>query len=381
MVLVVVAVCHVTLLATTLYLHRSMAHRSVVLHPAVSHFFRAWLWLTTGMVTREWMSVHRKHHAKVETAEDPHSPVAKGLGTVLLRGTELYQAECKNAETLEKFGFGAPDDWLERNVYSRFSNAGIVIFSLLMLLLFGVAAISMTALILLCIPVLAAGVINGLGHSVGYRNYECDDAATNIVPIAVLIAGEELHNNHHAYPGSAKFSIRRWEFDIGWMYLRLLRFLGLAKIIRVAPTPVVNPAKDVVDIETVKAVIASRLHVMEHYARNVILPIHKIEKRRASSRREKRTLAVRKELVAGDFMLDSAARARLRAALDESELLRTVVEYRSQLQSIWQIAGASQERLQEALQDWCNQAEQSGIRTLEEFASRLRGYSLSATVA
>ena len=207
----------------------------------------------------------------------------------------------------------------------------------------------MTALILLCIPVLAAGVINGLGHSVGYRNYECDDAATNIVPIAVLIAGEELHNNHHAYPGSAKFSIRRWEFDIGWMYLRLLRFLGLAKIIRVAPTPVVNPAKDVVDIETVKAVIASRLHVMEHYARNVILPIHKIEKRRASSRREKRTLAVRKELVAGDFMLDSAARARLRAALDESELLRTVVEYRSQLQSIWQIAGASQERLQEAV--------------------------------
>jgi stearoyl-CoA desaturase (delta-9 desaturase) len=379
MVVFVLVVWHVTLLATTIYLHRAMAHRAVELHPVLSHFFRAWLWLTTGMVTVEWMAVHRKHHAKVETEDDPHSPVTHGLNEVLWRGAELYQAECENPQTIDKFGFGAPDDWLERNLYSRHKNAGLVLLFLLLCLLFGVAAITMTALILLCIPLLAAGVINGLGHSVGYRNYECDDAATNIVPIGLIIAGEELHNNHHAYPGSAKFSIRPWEIDVGWMYLRIFSAFGLARIVRVAPRPVIKPTEDrAVDLETVKAVISSRLHVMEHYARKVVLPTHKLERQRATTARERKTLAVRRELIAGDFMLDAAARERLGLALRESDTLRIVIEYRNQLQAIWQIAGASHEKLQEALQDWCNRAELSGIRALEEFSWRLRGYSLKS---
>ena len=382
MMAVVLVVWHVTLLSTTIYLHRCMANRSVELSPVLSHFFRAWLWLTTGMITLEWMSVHRKHHARVETDEDPHSPVTHGLSKVLWHGAELYQEECKNQQTLEKFGFGAPDDWIERNLYSRYSNGGMVVLFLLLALLFGIAAITMTALILLCIPLLAAGVINGLGHSVGYRNYECDDAATNIVPFGVIIAGEELHNNHHAYPGSAKFSIRPWEFDIGWMYLRIFSLVGLARVIRVAPRPVIQPSRNrAVDLETVKAVISSRLHVMEHYGRKVILPIHKLERRRATTSQERKTLAVRRELIAGDFMLDAAGRERLGLALRESETLRTVIEFRSQLQAIWQIAGASHEKLQEALQDWCNRAELSGIRALEEFAWRLRGYSLQMSPA
>jgi len=377
MVVVVALICHVTLLAVTLYLHRAMAHRSVELHPAVSHFFRFWLWLTTGMVTREWVAVHRKHHARVETEEDPHSPQVVGLTKVLFEGAELYREECKNQQTIDKFGFGTPDDWMERNVYGRYSILGMVLMFSLLLVLFGVAAISMMAAILLCIPVLAAGVINGIGHYFGYRNYECNDAATNIVPVGVIIAGEELHNNHHAYPSSAKFSIRPWEFDIGWMYLRIFSVLKLARILRVAPRPKIDPNKHLIDIETVKAVLASRLHVMENYARKVILPIQKQESRQAESRTMKRRLKVRRELVSFDGLLDDAARQRLRRALEDSELLRTVVDYRSSLQQIWTIAGASQERLQEALQDWCNRAEHSGIEALEEFAVRLRGYTLA----
>ena len=368
--------CHITLMSVTLFLHRAQAHRSVELHPVLSHFFRFWLWLTTGMVTKEWVAVHRKHHARCETSEDPHSPMAFGIRKVLLEGAELYKEEAARPETLEKFGLGTPNDWVEKRLYSRFSALGIASLAVLEFLLFGIAGIAVFALQMLCIPVLAAGVINGIGHFWGYRNYETNDAATNITPVAFLICGEELHNNHHAYPSSARFSMRRWEFDMGWGYLRLFSWMGLANIKRVAPSPVFDQGKSLMDIETVKAIINSKMHVMENYARRVIKPVHRHELNGASVTAKVALSKVGKDLVRADLLMDDAGRQRLQDALGASETLRVVHEYGNQLQAIWNSAGMSQERLLQALQEWCNKAEATGIQRLQEFAEALRGYSL-----
>ncbi|NVK30233.1 MAG: fatty acid desaturase, partial [Gammaproteobacteria bacterium] len=260
--------CHITLLGVTIYLHRAMAHRALDLHPAVSHFFRFWLWLTTGMVTVQWVAIHRKHHAHCETDEDPHSPQVLGLRRVFFQGAELYQDAAKRPEIMEKYGRGCPNDWLERTVYSRFPWLGISALLVIEFALMGMWGVSVFAVQMMCIPLLAAGVINGVGHYWGYRNYECNDAATNVSPWGIVIVGEELHNNHHAYPSSAKFALRPWEFDLGWMYIRALQAIGLAKVRRVAPAPTVDSAKSQIDIETVKALISSRLHVMQDYASN-----------------------------------------------------------------------------------------------------------------
>ncbi len=375
--------CHFTLLAVTVYLHRSQAHRSVDLHPALAHVFRFWLWMSTGMNTREWVSVHRKHHARCEGPEDPHSPQVHGIGKVLLEGAELYRDAAADPAVVEKFGHGTPNDWMERRVYSACTFGGIAILAVTEFLLFGLAGIAVFAIQMLCIPVLAAGVINGIGHFWGYRNFETDDAATNITPLAVLICGEELHNNHHAYPSSARFALRRWEFDLGWMYLRVFSFLGLARIRRVAPRPAFRDDKEGMDIDTVKAIISSRLHVMESYARRVTLPVHKLEFKALRSSLptlERRGLRrVRKDIIKGEDKLDAAARERLRAAFDASEALRIVHEHQARLQAIWQKAGASQDALLHALQEWCHQAEETGIECLQEFASRLRGYELKVS--
>ena len=368
--------CHITLMSVTLFLHRAQAHRSVELHPVLSHFFRFWLWLTTGMVTKEWVAVHRKHHARCETSEDPHSPMTFGIRKVLLEGAELYKVEAANDETLAKFGLGTPNDWIENQLYSRFSALGIALLAVTEFLLFGIAGIAVFALQMLCIPVLAAGVINGIGHFWGYRNYETNDAATNITPVAVLICGEELHNNHHAYPSSARFSMRRWEFDMGWGYLRLFSWLGLATIKRVAPNPVFDQGKSLMDLDTVKAIINSKMHVMENYARRVIKPVHKNELHGASNVERVALAKAAKDLVRAELLMDDAGRQRLQAALGASDTLRIVHEFGDQLQAIWNSAGMSQERLLQALQDWCNEAEATGIQRLQEFAESLRGYSL-----
>ncbi len=367
--------CHITLLSVTIFLHRSQAHRAVDLHPVLQHFFRFWLWMTTAISTKEWVSVHRKHHARCEGPEDPHSPQIHGLKKVLLEGAELYREAADDKEILHKFGHGTPDDWLERNVYTRYKMLGIAVLAVLEFLLFGLAGIAVFAIQMLCIPVMAAGIINGLAHFWGYRNFETDDAATNLTPIAAIICGEELHNNHHAYPSSARFALRRWELDLGWCYLRLFSFLRLAKVRRVAPRPRFDANKTAMDIDTVKAIISSRLHVMESYARKVVKPIHAIEVR--STPEHRRTLhRAGRDLVKLNHLLDEAARLRVAAALASSESLKTAYELQTQLQAIWHKAGASQEALLQALQDWCKQAEASGIECLQEFADKLRGYHL-----
>ena len=367
----------ITMMAVTLYLHRDQAHRAIDLHPVLRHFFRFWVWCTSGMLTREWVSIHRKHHAFCETPDDPHSPQIYGLKKVLLEGAELYREETENAETLEKFGRGTPDDWLERNIYLRFPYGGIILMLVSDLLFFGVPGITIFAVQMASMPLFAAGIINGVGHYYGYRNFECDDAATNIVPWGILIGGEELHNNHHAFPTSAKFSVRRWEFDIGWLYIKLFSAVGLARINRVAPHPVIEQSPDPeLGVENLRAIIVNRMHVLRDYTKQVTMPVFKTEKALAKGDavfRKAKRLLIRRPL-----LLDDMAMIRLRDLLAEHATLRTVYEYREKLSQIWSGANISNEKLLQQLKDWCQGAEASGIKVLEDFAARLRSYHLAA---
>jgi stearoyl-CoA desaturase (delta-9 desaturase) len=368
----------ITMMAVTLYLHRDQAHRAIDLHPVLRHFFRFWIWCTSGMLTREWVAVHRKHHAFCETADDPHSPKIYGLKRVLLEGAELYKQEAVNKETVEKFGRGAPNDWLEQNIYVRFPNAGIVTLVIADLLLFGVPGIIIIAIQMAAMPVFAAGVINGLGHHSGYRNFECDDAATNIVPWGLLIGGEELHNNHHAFPTSAKFSVRNWEFDIGWLYIRLLSAFGLAKVNRVAPHPVIGDAPCAEPgVENLKAIIVNRMHVLRDYSKQVTLPVLKTEKKKALVKGNRAFGRARVLLVRRPNLLDDRAKEKLNRLLADNPALQTVYEFREKLSEIWSGANVSNEKLLQQLRDWCHEAEASGIQVLEEFAARVRSYQMS----
>ena len=363
----------ITFMGVTLWLHRDATHRSLDLHPALRHIFRFWLWMSSGIVTREWVAVHRKHHARCETPDDPHSPVIFGLKKVLLEGAELYQAQARNPETLDKYGRGTPDDWMERNLYSPHRNLGIVLMVVTDLVLFGVPGIIIIAAQMLANPLMAAGVINGIGHYYGYRNFECPDAARNVVPWGLLVAGEELHNNHHAFPSSAKFSIRRWEFDIGWLYIRMFQALGLAKVLRVAPEPARVAPRKHVDIETVRAVIVNRMHVLREYTRNVTLPVFREQLRQAGGHMTRR---VKKLLVREPVLLDANAQSRLKEILASNQALRTVHEMRERLRVLWSGANMSNEKLLQHLREWITQAEASRIKVLEDFAATLRGYAM-----
>jgi stearoyl-CoA desaturase (delta-9 desaturase) len=363
----------ITFMGVTLYLHRDATHRSLDLHPALRHFFRFWLWLSSGIVTREWVAVHRKHHARCETEEDPHSPVIFGLKKVLLEGAELYQVEARNPETVEKFGRGTPDDWMERNVYLRHRNFGIVAMVIIDLLLFGVPGIIILAAQMLANPLMAAGVINGIGHYYGYRNFECPDAARNVMPWGFLVAGEELHNNHHAFPSSAKFSVQRWEFDIGWLYICVFRFFGLARVIRVAPEPARVAPRKHIDLDTVRAVIVNRMHVLREYTRSVTVPVFREQLMSAGGQLSRR---VKKLLVREPVLLDQAAQSKLKEVLANNQALQTVHEFRERLRVLWNGSAMSNESLLQHLKDWIAQAEASHIQVLQDFAARLRGYAL-----
>jgi len=381
-VLYTLLLTHITIASVTIFLHRHQAHRALTLHPAVSHFFRFWLWMTTGMVTREWTAIHRKHHATCETGDDPHSPQVKGLREVLLRGAELYQTEAANAETLERYGKGTPDDFLERQLYSRFPYLGISLMLVIDLLVFGPIGLTVWAVQMIWIPLLAAGVINGIGHFFGYRNAEAPDASTNIVPWGILIGGEELHNNHHAWPGSARLSFQPWEFDIGWFYIRTLERLGLAKVKRVSPTParVVND-NPMLDTEAVRAIINSRLQVLARYGRDVIKRVHREELRRVANNRNLRGMfkRVRPQLLRDEALLDTQGRSFIGQVLKQSQALSLAYEYRRRLQAIWSQAASQPEKALQALQEWCREAENSGNRYLEAFSRQLAGYRLRAS--
>ena len=370
-------VTQLTIFSVTLFLHRCAAHRGVDMHPALQHVFRFWTWLTTAMVTKEWVAIHRKHHARCETDEDPHSPVVHGIGKVVWHGVTLYQQACKDRAMIEQYGVGTVDDWLERNLYARWPELGPTLMLFIDLALFGAVGLVIWALQMLWIPIMAAGVINGLGHWWGYRNFETADRATNLLPWGVIVGGEELHNNHHAFPSSAKFALRKWEFDLGWAMLRLFESVGLAKVIRVAPSLAVRPNIALPDAETVRAVLAHRFHVMSTYYRAVLRPALEAERRAAGESVGRLTRRLRKALANDGRWLDPGARERLGAWVAERPSMQVLVEYRRRLGAVMERSGKNSQALLESLQAWCADAERSGLDTLQQFARNLRGYALA----
>lgn len=372
---------HITLIAITLYHHREQAHRSVDLHPALRHFFRFWLWMNTGVITRQWVAVHRKHHAMCEREGDPHSPQLVGLKTVLLQGAELYRKEARNPETVEKYGRGTPDDWVERHVYSRRPNLGITLLFFVVVFLFGLPGIALYGFQLITMPLLAAGIINGLSHARGYRNFETDDASTNLWPLAVFVAGEELHNNHHAFPSSARFSQHPWEIDLGWWHLRLFAALGLARIRRVAPKPELVEEASSPDIEALRSILINRMHVLRHYRKSVTFPVLRGEIRKYKGRARAPVRRAKRWLTRHPSLLDNQSQERLAELMEKYPGLKTVMEYRNELKALWETTDLSNERLLAELVQWCSRAEASGIKALEEFAAYLKSFRPSPRLA
>ncbi|HEX9183464.1 MAG TPA: fatty acid desaturase [Burkholderiales bacterium] len=377
LVLVALGLTHITIASVTIFLHRHQAHRALDLHPLVSHFFRFWLWLTTGMVTKEWAAIHRKHHAKCETAEDPHSPQVLGINRVLWGGVFLYVKESHVAETMERYGHGTPDDWIERNLYSRFAILGLTLMGVVNVVLFGaLPGLLILATQIVWIPFWAAGVINGIGHFWGYRNFDVADASKNIVPIGILIGGEELHNNHHAYATSAKLSAKWYEFDIGWLYIRILEALGLATVKKVAPTPRFEPAKTMCDYETLQAVIANRYDVLARYGQALKRTwSDEVERLQRWSPRDAELLKPLKRALVRIGYGAETDRVRVAEALKPSKPLQVAVTMREELIALWERSHASKEQLLRQLQDWCRRAETSGIAPLVDFSRRLRSYA------
>ncbi|QBK06152.1 acyl-CoA desaturase [Hylemonella gracilis] len=364
---------HITIASVTIFLHRHQAHRALDLHPIISHFFRFWLWLSTGMVTKEWAAIHRKHHAKCEQAEDPHSPQIYGIRKVLTEGAELYRAESKNKETMARYGHGTPDDWIERNLYTRYSWQGVGLMLIINLALFGAAGAAVWALQMAWIPITAAGIINGLGHYWGYRNFEAADASTNLSPWGIIIGGEELHNNHHTYPTSAKLSVKPYEFDIGWLYIRLLSAVGLAKVKKTPPKLELGDIKPVADDKTLEALIAHRYEIMAEYAngmqRAFRSELNALKNRMTDSTAVK---AAARWLHRDAEKAPASAAPQLAQARAASPVLDKMVTMREELRQLWLNTSLSREQLLANLQAWCHRAEESGIAALQEFSRKLR---------
>ncbi len=369
------AVTQITIVSVTVYLHRYSSHRSLELHSGLKHFFRFWLWLTTGMVTRQWTAIHRKHHAVCETEEDPHSPVCSGIGEIFWRGTEAYQEAAKDKALLSRYGSGCPEDWLERHVYEN-NTVGVVVMLFIDLLLFGVAGLTVWAVQMLWIPVFAAGVINGIGHWWGYRNFECPDASRNIVPWGVLIGGEELHNNHHTYPNSAKLSVKPFEFDVGWFWIQLFVKLDLAWVVSTGPVVERVPDKNLLDKDAAWALLNDRFRVMARYAEEVVAPVIEQELHKADDATRKMYKKARVLLCREVTLLDAKSRERLTALVDRNADLKVIYEAHQRLQAIWAKRGGNIEEVVAELVNWCREAETSGTQALNDFAATLKSYAI-----
>jgi stearoyl-CoA desaturase (delta-9 desaturase) len=372
--LITLLLTHITIASVTIFLHRCQAHRALDLHAIPSHFFRFWLWLTTGMVTKQWAAIHRKHHAKCETVDDPHSPQILGIETVLSRGAELYRAEAKNQETIDKFGHGTPDDWIEKNLYSRFQWQGVALMLIIDVILFGGAlGLSVWAVQMLWIPITAAGIINGIGHYWGYRNYDCVDASTNVFPFGILIGGEELHNNHHTYATSAKLSNKWYELDIGWSYIRILEIMGLATVKKLPPKPILAQLTAASE-NTLQAVIANRYEVMARYSKTLrqTFDAEVLRVRELASQYSDQHLWLYKD----EAKLTASEKGRLEELILTNKSVRLMVEMRRDLASLWERSHVTKEQLTTQLQAWCQRAETSGMAGLQDFSLRLRRYTI-----
>jgi stearoyl-CoA desaturase (Delta-9 desaturase) len=365
---------HMTIVTVTIYLHRCQTHRSLKLHPIVAHCFRCWLWLTTGMVTRQWVAVHRCHHAHCETEKDPHSPIVLGINQVLWRGAELYRDAAADPAMLERYGRGGPADWLERRIYARLTWQGVGLLLLIELGLFGAPGLTLWACQMMWIPFFAAGVVNGLGHYAGYRNYDCQEAATNIVPFGLLIGGEELHNNHHTFPTSAKFSVRWFELDIGWIYISTLCWLRLASLRRPPQRLMRCAGQFVPTLATLKLVLDNRA-VLTRELTILTLAVFQAERTALSRLVPHATLGQAKRLLRlAPWRLTHAQRVDLEQVTVQSASLDAIHVARQALEKVWERSPATQEELLAGLQAWCVNAERSGPRPLQRFARRLASY-------
>ena len=378
MLAVLLVFTQITIFSVTLYLHRSQAHRGVDFHPALAHVFRFWLWLTTSMITREWVAIHRKHHAKVETEDDPHSPVTRGIGKVFWHGVELYREARGQRADIEQYGRGTPDDVIERRLYTPHATLGPVLLLAINTLLFGLPGVALWAIQMAWIPFWAAGVVNGLGHWWGYRNFESADTSTNLTPWAFWIGGEELHNNHHAFPSSARFAMRRFEFDIGWAAIKGLEALRLAKVLRVAPHLDIRPNIAVPDADTLKALLSHRFQAMTDYQRNVFRPVLAEEASIAGQKlRQLLPRRLRRGLVDDGRWLKPDARDALQHWIAQRPRMAALVEHRKRLAALLEARSHdAAERLRQ-LQAWCKEAEESGIASLQAYSQRLKGYALA----
>jgi len=372
------ALTHITMISVTVFLHRHQAHRALDLHPAVAHFFRLWLWLTTGQVTKEWAAIHRKHHAKCEQPDDPHSPQIYGIRKVLFEGAELYRAESRNKETMARYGHGTPDDWIERNLYTRFSWQGVGLMLVINLTLFGALGLTVWAVQMAWTPIMAAGIINGAAHYWGYRNFECADASTNISPWGIIIAGEELHNNHHTYPTSAKLSVKPYEFDIGWMYISILQFAGLARVKKTPPKAAYGDVRPVADEKTLEALIANRYEIMAGFAQQMRATVREELASMKARSADSAVIKAAKLWAHRDAeKVPPAAVAQLALARAASPVLDQMVTMREELRQLWLNTAVSREQLTAELAAWCRRAEDSGIATLREFSFKLRATRLA----
>ena len=369
-----VILTQITIAGVTIYLHRYQTHMALTLHPVISHFFRFWLWMTTGIKTKEWVAIHRKHHAKCETVDDPHSPKNWGLKTMLLQGIQVYRA-AKTEETVNLYGYGTPDDWIEKNLYSRHDKLGIGLMLVLDLILFGLPGLLMWALQMLWIPFWACGVINGVGHTYGYRNFEPKDASTNIIPWALFIGGEELHNNHHTFPSSAKLSVKWWEIDIGWLYIKVLQFFKLAQVKRTRPALSLKIIQSAIDFDAVKILINNRLQIMDEYSRKVIIPTLKKERREMSANKNELPGNAKKLLTCSEYSLNGNNRQIVSDILKKSSGLNLVYRFRESLQHIWDSNKTNQEELVNAMRQWISDAEKSGNLMLVKFATTMPYYT------
>jgi len=369
-IVAIVVLTQITIACVTIYLHRSQTHRALTLHPIINHFFRCWLWLTTGIRTKEWVAIHRKHHANCETIEDPHSPKYFGLKNLLLKGSEIYRYG-KSTQTIETFGHGTPDDWVERHIYTPHDKLGIFIMLTINVLLFGLPGVSIWALQMIWIPFFAGGVVNGLGHCFGYRNFEPNDNSTNIIPFAFIIGGEELHNNHHAFPSSAKLSFKWWEFDMGWLYIKILSFLKLAHVNRVTTKLHYSGVKLSFDTETLKLIINNRLQVLADYCEQVIVPAITTE----DINNFPVLINAENLLARPDLLLDSEMKKDISTMLKNNPILDRLYQFKHSLQNIWEMRSANQQELIVSFKKWINLAVSDGNPLLRKFAIRLQQYS------
>ncbi len=369
-------VTQITIMAITLYLHRGICHSAIDIRAPLAHFFRFWLWFTTSMKTADWVAIHRKHHAKVETIDDPHSPIVHGINTVLFRGADLYAEEKANEETIKKYSHNCPNDWIEHKIYSGKSNLGILFLFILNILMFGVVGIIIWAIQMMWTPIFAAGGINGVGHYYGYRNFDTADESTNMMPIAFFIGGEELHNNHHAYPTAAKFSYKPWEFDIGWLYIKIFSIIGLVKVKRLAPKTIVEETSKELDSETAYALLRSKILVITNYTKKVINPIMKKETKSASNELKKLIKKSKTSFLRQPDRISNQSITDLQMIFNENNSLSIVYNLKNKLHSILNSKYSKLDKFKDTINEWCLEAKSQGIDDLNDFSESLKGYKI-----